>query len=161
MVGHPVLAGGPANPAQALLVLFVLSIVFSIGIGGVLNFVYPISPHYAREFLRPFGIWGPLGIVVIVAVLIVAVPVPTIPFDIAADLGLGALQGSIYILLGHLIGAAVGIALPAFGIVSVGAELTGHPLRAALIVGTFGLLAGAAYFFFGRPAPGRGATPDR
>ena len=63
----------------------------------------------------------------------------------------------------YLAGTALGIALPVFGMVAVGAELTVHPFRAALIVGTFGLVAGAgaAYFFFGRSAsePGAESAP--
>ena len=220
-------AGGPANPARALLGLFVVSLIVSIGIGGILRIVFPIGPRQAHLFIRALGVWGPIGIVVIVALLIIVVPVPTIPFDIAAGIGYGAVLGSVYVLLGHLIGAAVafllaqrfgrplllrmvsrraianvdaiasqlgvrllvlmrllplfdfkvvsyasgltemclrdymlgtflGITLPVFGMVAVGAELTVHPVRAALIVGSFGLTAGAgaAYLFFGRrPAP--------
>jgi uncharacterized membrane protein YdjX (TVP38/TMEM64 family) len=218
------LAGGPANAGRALLGLFVISLVFSVGFGGVLNFLFPISPREAHLLIRSLGIWGPIGIVAIVALLIVFVPVPTIPFDIAAGVGYGAAAGTLYVLSGHVLGALVaftlarrfgrpllarlvpkkaissvdrvaeqlglrllivmrllplfdfkvvsyaagltdmslggylagtfiGIALPVFGMVSVGAALTAHPLRAALIVGTFGLLAGAAaaFFLFGRP----------
>lgn len=216
-------AGAPANPARALLGLFGVSLLFSVGIGGIIRFLFPIGPRQAHLFIRALGVWGPIGIVLVIAVLIIAVPVPTIPFDIAAGIGYGALLGSVYVLLGHLIGAAVafllaqrfgrpvllrvvprkalasvdaiasqlgvrllvlmrllplfdfkvvsyasgltemrlrdymlgtllGITLPVFGMVAVGAELTVHPIRAALIVGSFGLLAGAgaAYLFFGR-----------
>jgi len=204
-------------------VLFAVSLIFSLGIGGVLSVVFPLGPREAHELIRSLGIWGPLGIITMIAVIIAFVPVPTIPFDIAAGVGYGAVQGFVYVLAGHIAGASVafllarrfgrpllwrivprrvsdhvdgmadrlaprlvilmrllplfdfkvvsyaagltemsfrdyivgtalGIALPVFGMVSVGAELTDHPLKAALIVGTFGLIAGAgaAYLFFGR-----------
>ena len=72
---HPkALAAGPANPGRALLGLFVVSLVFSVGIGGVLNFVFPISPREAHLLIRSLGIWGPIGVVVIVTLLIVFIP---------------------------------------------------------------------------------------
>jgi uncharacterized membrane protein YdjX (TVP38/TMEM64 family) len=221
--GETRVAGGPANPERALLGLFAMSLIFSVVIGGALNFIFPVSPRHAHLFIRSLGFWGPLAIVLIIAMLIVVVPVPTIPFDIAAGVGYGAVFGSVCVLAGHLIGAAIafwlaqrfgrpllvrvvprkalrnidavasqlgvrllvlmrllplfdfkvvsyasgltdmrfrdymlgtlaGIILPVFGMVAVGAELTVHPLRAALIVGSFGLAAGAgaAYLFFGR-----------
>ncbi|MGI8550686.1 MAG: TVP38/TMEM64 family protein [Dehalococcoidia bacterium] len=228
---HTIVAGAPAHPAKALLGLFIASLVLTVGIGGVLNFIYPISPRQAHFFVRSLGVWGPLGIVLVVALLIAIVPIPTIPFDIAAGIGFGSFLGTVYILLGHLIGAAIafelsrrfgrpilvrvlpkkalanidaiaeqlgvrllvlmrllplfdfkvvsyaagltdlpfrsymfgtlaGIVLPIFGMVSVGANLTAHPIRAALIVGSFGLAtgAGAAYFLFRRrPAAVHGA----
>jgi uncharacterized membrane protein YdjX (TVP38/TMEM64 family) len=213
---------GASNPARALLGLFAVSLVFSVGIGGVLNAVFPVSPRLVHLLIRSLGVWGPLSLVAIIALLIVFVPIPTIPFDIAAGVGYGSLAGTLYVLTGHLIGASIafylarrfgrplllrlvpargmasvdqvaeqlglrllilmrllplfdfkvvsyasgmtdmtygqyllgtliGITLPVFGMVSVGSELTAHPLRAALIVGTFGLIAGAgaAYLLFG------------
>lgn len=224
------LVSAPADPARALLTLFVLSLIVSLGVGGILNLIFPISPRHAHEFIRSFGLLGPLGLIAIIALLIVFVPVPTIPFDIAAGVGFGVVEGSLYVLAGHILGALVafslarkfgrpllrrllperalsniealagqlglrllilmrllplfdfkvvsyaagladltlrdyllgttiGIALPVFGMVAVGAELTEHPFRAALIVGSFGLVAGAgaAYFFFGRSAPSAGS----
>jgi uncharacterized membrane protein YdjX (TVP38/TMEM64 family) len=50
----------------------------------------------------------------------------------------------------YIVATTAGIALPVLGMVSVGAELNDHPLTAALIVGAFGLIAGAAYLFVGR-----------
>ena len=217
------IGGGPTSPVRALLVIFVVSVVCSVVIGGLLNSVYPISPREVHLFIRTLGVWGPAAIVAGIALLIVFVPVPTIPVEIAAGIGYGALLGTVYALLGNLIGASIafflarrfgrpvlvrvmperalasidrmaeslgvrllilmrllplfdfkvvsyaagltdmtyrdyllgtaaGIVLPAFGMVTVGAQLTAHPLRAALVVGAFGLLAGvgAAYLFFGR-----------
>jgi uncharacterized membrane protein YdjX (TVP38/TMEM64 family) len=224
-------AGGVDDAARALLVLFVISLVFSLGIGGVLSLFFPLGPREAHEFIRSLGIWGPVGIVATIACLIVFVPVPTIPFDIAAGVGYGALPGSLCVLAGHIVGASaafllarrfgrpllrrvvtrrvsdhvdglasrlaprlvvlmrllplfdfkvvsyaagltdmafsdyilattVGIALPVFGMVAVGSQLTDHPLRAALIVGVFGLVAGlaAAYLLFGRERADRSGT---
>jgi len=210
-----------------------VSLVFSVGIGGALSVVFPLGPREAHELIRSLGIWGPLGIVAIIGVIIVLVPVPTIPVDIAAGVGYGSVPGFVYVLAGHLVGASVafllarrfgrpllrriaprrvsdhvdgtagrlaprllilmrllplfdfkvvsyaagltsmsfrqyivgtalGIALPVLGMVSVGAQLIDHPLRAALIVGTFGLIAGAgaAYLFFGRAyATARARSP--
>lgn len=220
---RPVIAGAPPNPARALLGLLAMSLVFSLGIGVVFTYILPVSPRQAHFLIRSLGAWGPLALVIIVALLIVFVPVPTIPFDIAAGVGFGFIFGAIYILLGHLLGAAMafhlsrrygrpllvrvapaktianvdaiatqlgvrllvlmrllplfdfkvvsyaagltdmsfqdymlgtlaGITLPIFAMVSVGAEWTVHPVRAALIVGSFGLVGGvaAAYFLFGR-----------
>jgi uncharacterized membrane protein YdjX (TVP38/TMEM64 family) len=224
--GRLPVAPGTANPARALLTLFVLSIVLSIGIGGVLNSVFPLSPRHAHQLIRALGVWGPVGLMAAIVLLIVFIPVTTIPFEIAGGVGYGVVAGFAYVLLAHIIGATIafllarrfgrpiltriapakaaanveamseqidvrllilmrllplfdfklvsyaaglsdmsptdyvfgtvaGVTLPILGMVSVGAELTGHPLRAALIVGTLGLLAGAgaAYMFFGR---GRG-----
>jgi uncharacterized membrane protein YdjX (TVP38/TMEM64 family) len=216
-------AAGPASPARALLTLFVISVVISVGIGGVLNSVFPISPRHAHQLIRALGVWGPVGLVGAIILLILFIPVTTIPFEIAGGVGYGAVEGFAYVLIAHIIGATIaymlarrfgrpilsriaparavasieamseqieirllilmrllplfdfklvsyaaglsdmtpteyvlgtvaGVTLPIFGMVLVGAELTGHPLRAALIVGSFGLLAGAgaAYVFFGR-----------
>ncbi|HTE86420.1 MAG TPA: VTT domain-containing protein [Dehalococcoidia bacterium] len=218
------LAAGPASPARALIGLFLISLVVSVGVGGILNVVFPLSPREVHLVIRSLGVWGPISLVFIVAALIVFVPAPTIPFDIAAGIGYGAGAGTLYVLTGHIAGATIafllarrfgrpllarlvpvraivsvdrlaetlgvqllvlmrllplfdfkvvsyaagltdislgkylgatiaGITLPVLGMVSVGADLTGHPLRAALIVGTFGLFAGvgAAYMLFGHP----------
>lgn len=196
-----------------------MSILFSVGIGGIFTYFHPVTPQQVHEFIHSLGPWGPVGLVGAIAVLIVLVPAPTIPFDIAAGVGYGVWMGSALVLAGHLIGAGVafllarrfgrsllarllrgrtaagigaivddlelrllvlmrllplfdfkvvsyasgltamsfgqyimgtaaGIILPILGMVAVGSELVGEPIRATLILAGFGLAAGSGAAFF-------------
>lgn len=193
--------------------------VFSVGIGSIVTYLHPVTPHQVHEFIRSFGPWGPIGLIGAIVVLIVLVPVPTIPFDIAAGAGYGLWTGSALVLGGHLIGAGLafllakrfgwsllarllgrraaagigaivddielrqlvlmrllplfdfkvvsyasgltamsfgeymlgttaGIVLPILGMVAVGSEVVGEPIRAALILAGFGLAAGSGATYF-------------
>jgi uncharacterized membrane protein YdjX (TVP38/TMEM64 family) len=99
------------DPARALLLLFGFSLLFSVVIGGTVDLFLPLNTRTAHNFIHALGPWGPLGIIAVITCVIVLVPVPTIPVDIAAGVGYGIMRGSILVLSAHLIGATVAFAV--------------------------------------------------
>jgi uncharacterized membrane protein YdjX (TVP38/TMEM64 family) len=62
------------------------SAVLSLGLGGLIHSVFHISVRDVRTLVRHLGPLGAPSIVVMIALIIVFVPVPTIPIEIVAGI---------------------------------------------------------------------------
>jgi uncharacterized membrane protein YdjX (TVP38/TMEM64 family) len=101
------------------LAMLVGSAVLSLGLGGLIHSVFHISVRDVRTMVRHLGPFGAPGIVIMIALIIVFVPIPTIPIEIVAGVVYGILPGSLLVFAGHMLGA-----FAAFGI----ARRFGRPL---------------------------------
>lgn len=85
--------------------MLVGSAVLSLGVGSLLHSIFHFNVRDLRTLLRSLGPWGAPAVVVMIALVIVFVPVPTIPIEIVAGLVYGIVAGSLLVLTGHMIGA--------------------------------------------------------
>jgi uncharacterized membrane protein YdjX (TVP38/TMEM64 family) len=81
------------------------SAVLSLGLGGLIHSVFHISVRDVRTLVRHLGPLGAPSIVVMIALIIVFVPVPTIPIEIVAGVAYGIIPGSLLVFAGHMLGA--------------------------------------------------------
>lgn len=58
-----------------------------------------------RRHVRPFGVWGPLAVIVMVAGAIVLSPIPSGPIAMVAGAVYGPVLGTIYVVAGAVAGA--------------------------------------------------------
>ncbi len=67
-----------------------------------------------REFVNSFGIFSPLAYMLVLALAIVVVPVPSAPLVITSGVLFGSLLGGIYSVLGATFGALVAFSISRF-----------------------------------------------
>ncbi len=91
--------------------MLVGSAVLSLGLGSLLHAVFHFSVRDIRSIIRSLGPWGAPAVVLMIAVIIVFVPVPTIPIEIVAGVVYGIVLGSLLALAGHVIGALVAFSI--------------------------------------------------
>lgn len=90
--------------ALALAGLLVLAVVVLAFGPDIISFFS--DPQGMREAIHNMGAWAPLGLVVLSAVQIVLAPVPGYLVPIAGGYLLGVWEGSIYGIIGMLLGAS-------------------------------------------------------
>lgn len=92
----------PAFRRRALAVL-----LLGAGMGTLLTSALAgaVSVDDARGWIRDLGPWGPLLLVVVVAAAMLFSPIPNIPFFVAAGLAWGTPLGTLYSVLGQVLGA--------------------------------------------------------
>lgn len=96
------LVARPAFRRRALAVL-----LLGVGMGTLLTSALAgaVSVDDARGWIRDLGPWGPLLLVVVVAAAMLFSPIPNIPFFVAAGLAWGTPLGTLYSVVGQVIGA--------------------------------------------------------
>ena len=60
-----------------------------------------------REWIRDLGFWGPILLILVLAVAMVVAPIPNRPFMIAAGIAWGTALGVTYAVIGQLIGSMI------------------------------------------------------
>ncbi len=60
-----------------------------------------------REWIRDLGFWGPILLILVLAVAMVVAPIPNPPFMIAAGIAWGTTLGVTYAVIGQLIGSMI------------------------------------------------------
>lgn len=81
------------------------------------TFALILDGNALRQWIEALGIWGPIAIVGLMTMAILASPIPSAPIALAAGAAYGHTWGTIYVLLGAETGA-----LAAFGV----ARLVGY-----------------------------------
>ena len=93
-----------------------ICIAAAILIASVLAYIYraelpTMDEAWLRGVIGQPGIWGPVALVGLMALAIVASPIPSGPIAIAAGAIFGTLHGAVYVIMGAVLGAVL-----AFGI---------------------------------------------
>jgi uncharacterized membrane protein YdjX (TVP38/TMEM64 family) len=95
--------------ARALILLAVIAALI------LADFYWGLSdwfqPQRITELLDQTGIWAPLAYMALMACAVIITPIPSLPLDIAAGAFFGVWLGTLYSLLGALIGASVAFGL--------------------------------------------------
>jgi len=87
------------------------SAVLSLGLGSLLHTFLHISPRDLRAMVRSLGLLGGPFITLLIAVIIVFIPVPTIPVELVAGVVFGIAMGTLLVFVGHLLGALIAFLL--------------------------------------------------
>ncbi len=83
------------------------SAALSLGLGSLLHSVFHFSIHDMRRLVHSLGPFGAPGVSLMIAVIIVFVPIPTIPIEVVAGVAYGIVAGTLLVLIGHLVGALI------------------------------------------------------
>ncbi len=97
-----------ARPAVRRRVLVTLGIGVAIFWYVLGSASMEMTPEDARSIVQGWGAWGPLLLIAISGLAMLVAPVPNGPFAIAAGLVWGTWMGTVYALLGQLLGATLG-----------------------------------------------------
>ena len=66
-----------------------------------------IDVEKVREWIRDLGAWGPVLLILVLAVAMIIAPIPNPPFMIAAGIAWGTFLGVVYAVIGQLLGSVV------------------------------------------------------
>ena len=93
----------------ALIIFVIVALVFAavcifIGIPLV---KYVKEPNLFRELIDSLGIWGSLAYIIILIFQIIFAFIPGEPFEMLAGYAFGAVEGTIFCLIGSCIGSAI------------------------------------------------------
>jgi len=83
------------------------SAALSLGLGGLLHSFFHFSVHDVRRLVHGFGPLGAPCVSLMIALIIVFVPIPTIPIEVVAGVAYGIVAGTFLVLVGHLLGALI------------------------------------------------------
>lgn len=105
----------PGAPPEPLLAnprvrrrLATLAAIFGAMLLVLLEFVTgDLDVEDVREWIRDLGFWGPILLILVLAVAMVIAPIPNPPFMIAAGIAWGTVLGVVYAVIGQLIGSMI------------------------------------------------------
>ena len=66
-----------------------------------------LETHRLQDAIRALGLWGPLAVVLLMTTAILVSPVPSAPIALAAGAAYGHGWGTVYVVIGSEIGAAL------------------------------------------------------
>lgn len=93
--------------------------ILGIGLLGVWQFA-PLVFTQAREFLEPerlemlvarAGLWGPVLVIALMTIAVVASPIPSAPIALAAGAAYGPVWGTVQVVIGAELGALIAFGL--------------------------------------------------
>ncbi|MCK0137913.1 VTT domain-containing protein [Aliiroseovarius sp. F47248L] len=93
--------------------LLVLSIP-ALALGPLANVIESFDGERVSSWVEAAGIWGPVLIVSLMTIAIVATPIPSAPIALAAGAAYGHALGTVYIVVGAELGALIAFALARF-----------------------------------------------
>jgi len=94
---------------KAITLLFVVS--GSLFIGARIDLEQALDPAPVAAWLQSLGPWGPLMVIVSMAVAVIIPPIPSLPLDLASGAAFGPLFGTTYAVVGATIGAMVSFSI--------------------------------------------------
>lgn len=94
---------------QAIFLLLFLAggVAFSLILDQVINRFVNLDPEDVERWIDGFGVLAPLVYIGLLASTIIFTPLPSVPVDIAGGLAFGLFVGTLYTLLGGMIGATI------------------------------------------------------
>ena len=96
--------------AGALLVV----VIVALALGPLANIIESFDGERVSGWVEAAGIWGPVLIVSLMTIAIVATPIPSAPIALAAGAAYGHTVGTVYIVAGAELGALVAFSLARF-----------------------------------------------
>ena len=97
------------TPRQAVfLLLYMVVILLGLQLlDWVVRRFVEFNPEMVRDWVDGFGALAPIAYTALVAATIIFTPLPSVPVDLAGGLAFGFVLGTIYTMLGSIVGAAV------------------------------------------------------
>jgi uncharacterized membrane protein YdjX (TVP38/TMEM64 family) len=97
------------TPRQALLLLGLLAVgvAFSYALDWAVTQFVDLDAERIEGWIDGFGLLAPLVYLLLIASTIIFTPLPSVPVDIAGGLAFGVVMGTLYTMVGSLLGATV------------------------------------------------------
>ncbi len=95
------------NPKFRRRVLGVLALGSASGVILLGLLTGDIDVEKVRSWIRDLGPWGPVLLILVLALAMVVAPIPNPPFMIAAGIAWGTFLGVVYAVIGQLLGSVV------------------------------------------------------
>lgn len=90
--------------ALALLAFLALGVAVSTGLDWVVSRFVDFQAEDVDRWIGRFGVLGPVAYILLLTATIVIPPLPSVPVDIAGGLAFGVVLGTVYTLMGAMIG---------------------------------------------------------
>jgi|GEM_PF-1884671 len=90
-----------------LLVLLALGVGFSFGVDRLIERFVSLDERRIGEWINEFGALGPIVYIALLASAVIFTPLPSVPLNIAGGVAFGLLEGTLYTMIGGIIGATV------------------------------------------------------
>jgi uncharacterized membrane protein YdjX (TVP38/TMEM64 family) len=97
------------TPRQAFILLGLLAcgVALSYALDLAVSRFVTLDREDVAGWIEGFGILGPLVFIALLASTIIFSPLPSVPVDIAGGLAFGVIPGTVYVIIGSMIGATV------------------------------------------------------
>lgn len=100
--------------AKIVLAVALVAAAAALFLGPLSGFVEDLSGERISAWVSAAGAWGPIVIIALMTIAIVATPIPSAPIALAAGAAYGHTIGTIYIVIGAELGALAAFALARF-----------------------------------------------
>lgn len=87
------------------MLLLLLALAGSVVIAWQIDFERALTPSGLADLLQSIGPWGPVMLIVSMAMAVIIPPIPSLPLDLASGAAFGPLLGTAYAVAGAAIGA--------------------------------------------------------
>lgn len=99
---------------KVIVAIALIAFAFAWFLGPISNLVSNFDGDTISGWVTVAGLWGPLLIIVLMTVAVVATPIPSAPIALAAGAAYGHTLGTVYIVLGAELGAIIAFVLARF-----------------------------------------------
>ena len=96
-----------ANPKVRRRVATVMALFGAMGLVFLEFVTGDLDVADVREWIRDLGPWGPILLILVLAIAMVIAPIPNPPFMIAAGIAWGTFLGVVYAVIGQLLGSMI------------------------------------------------------
>ncbi len=93
--------------AWGLLGLLAVGVAISYGVDWVIGRFVDLDAERVEGWIAGFGMLAPLVYIALLASTVIFTPLPSVPVNIAGGLAFGVVMGTVYTLIGGMIGATV------------------------------------------------------
>lgn len=104
----------PPGIAKAAIAAFLVVGLALLFIGPLAGVIERIDGDRIAGWVEAAGLWGPMLVIALMTVAIVATPIPSAPIALAAGAAYGHVLGTVYIVAGAELGALAAFALARF-----------------------------------------------
>lgn len=99
---------------KSIIAIALIAFTFAWFLGPISNLITSFDGDTISGWVKTAGLWGPLLIIALMTVAVVATPIPSAPIALAAGAGYGHTLGTVYIVLGAELGAVIAFMLARF-----------------------------------------------
>ncbi|WHZ24806.1 MAG: hypothetical protein OJF47_003918 [Nitrospira sp.] len=85
--------------------LLVIVVGGSVALGRQIDFERALNPSGLADLLHSLGPWGPVMLILSMAMAVIIPPIPSLPLDLASGAAFGPLLGTVYAVVGAAVGA--------------------------------------------------------
>lgn len=99
---------------RVMLVIVVIVLALTLFFGPLSDVISQLDGDQVSVWVNSAGVWGPILIIGLMTIAIVATPIPSVPIALAAGAAYGHTLGTAYIVIGAELGALIAFLLARF-----------------------------------------------